>query len=109
MAVQFRVNVLSFPVFGISGSYIDAATIANAEYVIFDCYGHVALKKTLQDGGLYVVTTPLGDNILEATLTPDESRFYGQLKHGLKVSLSGDDYFGVTLDFSKITFIEAGF
>lgn len=109
MAVQYRVNVLNFPVFGMSGDYIDASTIANAEYVIFNCYGNVALRKSISDGGLYVVTTPLGDNILETTLSPEESKFCGQVKHGLKVSLTGDDYLGVTLDFPKITFIETGF
>lgn len=109
MAFQNRVNVLKFPVFGISGEYIDASTLANAEYVIFDCYGNAAVKKTLADGGLYVVTTPIGDNILETTLTPGESSLYGQLRHGLKVAKTGEDYLGVTLDFSKINFIETGF
>jgi hypothetical protein len=109
MAVQNRVNVLKFPVFGLSGDYIDASTLAEAEYVIFDCYGSVALRKTLSNGGLYVATVANGDKILETTLTANESRFSGQVRHGLKVALVPGEYLGVTLDFSKISFIETEF
>jgi len=109
MAVQYRVNVLKFPIFGMTGEYIDASTLAEAEYVIFDCYGNIALNKSLANGGLYVAATSVGDKILETTLTAEESRFCGQVRHGLKIAITSGEYLGVTLESSKISFIETRF
>lgn len=99
---QGRVNTIDIALYSDS-SYLDASTLSDAEYKLYDCYGNAAVTKSISGGGIQVVLVG-ADNILRVSLTADESHLCGKVPHDLKVSLAPSNFLGVRLSTPALSF-----
>jgi hypothetical protein len=99
---QDRTNEVTIALFN-GSNYLDATTLDDAEYRLYDCYGNPAVTKTISGGGIDVVLVG-SDNVLVVSLTAEESNLCGKVLHDLKVSLSPSIYNGVRLSTPVLSF-----
>lgn len=104
---ESRDNTIVLPLSNQDGSYLDPATITDAEYAIFSkCYSQTLFKASLSGGGITIVS--LGaDDVLQVDI-PSTVQICGQVPNELKILKDGK-WRGVTLSSGKINFIQTRF